>query len=167
MDKNSRQTPTDETCNTHGAYYALPSLVGYTNHDPRSDYNRGPAYTFAGRKINDNKNSSPGPIYAFNPKLYKTGKDGAPRFSVRGRMKEPVFFSTPGPNPDKPEDFDAFCRHRAPAYSFGGRNQQKTSDATPGNQGFTFSPSKEFRRERNGRLSVIQKQGSSELNCSV
>lgn len=115
-----------------GPCYALPGLVGHQAHDPRSPFNRGPAYTFGSREKTSKTNSSPGPCYAFDSKLYHTGKDGAPRFSVRGRSKEPVFVKTPGPGTHDPEKSDAACHHKAPAYSFGGRHQLKTSDNIPG-----------------------------------
>lgn len=118
------------TRNNPGPCYALPSLLGYVEHDPRSKHNRGPAYTFGRRdKASENRFIGPGPGRYY---VQTDGKRGAPHFSIKGRTREPVFFQTPGPGTNQPEKSDQIIRCRASAYSFGSRYNDKTTDNTPG-----------------------------------
>jgi len=68
-----------------GPCYGLPGLVGQQHHDPRSSHCRGPAYPFGVRHTGLTCDSSPGPCYLPDPKTYRNGRDGSPRYSLSVR----------------------------------------------------------------------------------
>ena len=116
-----------------GPCYGLPSLVGQHGHDPRSAHSRGPAYAFGVRHGNLTQDSSPGPRYLPDSKIYRNGRDGTPHYSLYGRSRDQPGFRTPGPGAYAPESTGPTARRMPPAYSFGTKNHGRGVDTTPGN----------------------------------
>ncbi|VDP44045.1 unnamed protein product [Schistosoma mattheei] len=87
-----------------GPCYALPSLVGFPNHDPRSNHLRGAQWSFGIRHEKFNSECSPGPCYYPDSKILRDGKDGTPHYSLYSRQKEAMIFSNPGPGAYTPEN---------------------------------------------------------------
>ena len=52
-----------------GPCYALPGMMGTKNHDPRSVYTEGAAYSFGIRHGKWRDDCSPGPCYYLNSKV--------------------------------------------------------------------------------------------------
>ncbi|XP_061599678.1 outer dense fiber protein 3-like protein 2a [Cololabis saira] len=115
--------------------YALPSTVGYVNHDftkPSS-----PAYSFRSRMSSAmvSVDSSPGPRYYIGAKLTRFGQMETPSYSFSGRgrragIKEP--FPTPGPGAYSPERAPPLSTHRrSPAFTIGARTRYRSVDAVP------------------------------------
>ena len=118
-----------------GPGYSLPGLVGWSNHDPRSIYSRAPAYHIGLRYNPPPDEGGPGPgLYNSNTKLYRTGKENPPAYTICGKRKEDTRDLSPGPT-----DYACHLIHhvaskhfRPPAYSFGSSFRTWTPDQTPG-----------------------------------
>eukprot|EP00064_Thunnus_orientalis_P010549 superscaffoldBa00001441_g10575 len=113
--------------------YALPSTVGYINHDftkPSS-----PAYTFHSRMSSAmvSVDSSPGPRYHIDAKVTRFGRIDTPSYSILGRGRrtgEP--FQTPGPGAYSPEKAPPLNSHRRPpSYTISTRTRYRSVDAVP------------------------------------
>ena len=83
---------------TPGPVYLLPGLVGNHFHDPRSSYSKQPAFSFGLKRGNINDVFSPGPCYFPNPRISRTGKDGAPQYSLYSRRDDLKADLKPGAN---------------------------------------------------------------------
>jgi len=126
------RVPVAATYSGPGPTYGLPSLVGQKNHDPRSVHARGPAYPFGLSRSKSEEFCGPGPSY-IEAKLYRTGRDTAPAYTMCGKRRDENGASQPGPT-------DYVCanqnivsgRHKAPAYSFGLGRKSRDGDVTPG-----------------------------------
>jgi hypothetical protein len=123
-----------------GPVYALPTLVGQTHHDPRSVHSRGPAYPFGLRHGNDSDDSGPGPAYLPDAKLYRTGKDQPPAYSLVGRPRDLSSHKTPGPMDYSADDRQSIlsAHSRPPSYSFGLKRHDHDTDTTPGPAHYVF-----------------------------
>lgn len=115
-----------------GPIYGLPSLVGQTDHDPRSHHAKGPAYAFGVRHGKYRDDSGPGPAYYPNPKIHCNGYECAPHYSIAGRHREPSLYRVPGPGAYSPEKVGRHAKPNPPEYSFGLRHWQPRTDNTPG-----------------------------------
>lgn len=115
-----------------GPCYGLPTLVGQPGHDPRSVHQKGPAYPFGTRHGKWSESCSPGPCYLPDRKIYRTGRDGTPHYSLYSRSREHTGFKTPGPGAYAPESSGPTSKRMPPAYSFGARHRSLSSDDTPG-----------------------------------
>lgn len=115
-----------------GPCYSLPGLTGQPTHDPRSVHAKGPAYSFGVQHGKLRDDSSPGPCYNPNSKIYRDGQDGTPHYSLYGRQKDMTSFKPPGPGAYCPESAGASSKTMAPAYSFGGRHRYRKTDKCPG-----------------------------------
>lgn len=125
-----------------GPCYALPTLVGYEGHDPRSVHYRAPAYGFGIHHAVFDDNCSPGPVYFPDPKMYNNGKDGSPHWSLAMRLDDLKPFLTPSPFAYRPEDAKRLVWYTYPEYSFGIRHRNVRSDNTPGADKHTKTPYK-------------------------
>jgi hypothetical protein len=114
-----------------GPCYGLPGLVGQNQHDPRSVHNRGASYSFGIRHGKWRDDSSPGPCYLPNAKIYRDGMDGTPHYSLYGRQRGTTSFKTPGPGAYTPEKSGPSAMYRPPAYSFGTRHRHRRTDNSP------------------------------------
>ena len=142
-----------------GPCYALPGLVGTSRepdntderqnkakhykslnhrHDPRSVHIKGPAYSFGIKHGQYRDDCSPGPsIYGptFSPKIrkvYTTGPDGTPKFSMSFRPQSVHLPKMPGPADYHKERYGDCVYPRSPAYRMGERNKSRLTDTTPG-----------------------------------
>lgn len=121
-----------------GPCYGLPSLVGQPNHDPRSSHARGPAYAFGVRHGALSDDCSPGPRYLPDSKIYRNGKDGTPHYSLYSRPKDLQGAENPGPGAYAPEAAGPNGKRMPPAYSFGTRHPNRSTDNTPGEYSCAF-----------------------------
>ncbi|ESP01089.1 hypothetical protein LOTGIDRAFT_200481 [Lottia gigantea] len=121
-----------------GPCYGLPSLVGLQTHDPRSSHNKNPAYSFGVRHGRYRDDCSPGPCYYPDPKIYRSGKDGTPHYSLYSRQEHGTVFKTPGPGSYSPESSGPSANFRHPAYSFGNRPRHRKSDNSPAANSYTL-----------------------------
>ena len=79
-----------------GPCYGLPDTLGFQKHDFTKS--KAPAYSFGIRgKSQDKDECSPGPAYHLPDKLTRSGPDGAPKYSLKGRPNMQASFRTPGP----------------------------------------------------------------------
>ncbi|KAH8864766.1 Outer dense fiber protein 3-B [Schistosoma japonicum] len=123
-----------------GPCYSLPSLVGFPNHDPRSNHLRGAQWSFGVRHGKFNDDCSPGPCYYPDSKVLRDGKDGTPHYSLYSRQKESLIFSNPGPGAYTPENSDLSVFNKAPAYSLSSRNKEFKVDDVPGPNRYNIDP---------------------------
>jgi len=123
-----------------GPCYGLPGHVGQNLHDPRSSYNRAPAYPFGVRHGKWRDDCSPGPCYYPNTKVYRDGSDGTPHYSLYSRQKDGTSFKTPGPGAYSPHHSGPTAHYRHPAYSFGIRHRHRLTDNTPAANSYTLDP---------------------------
>jgi len=121
-----------------GPCYALPGLVGQQSHDPRSVHNKRPAYVFGIRHGKFKEDSSPGPCYYPNTKVFRDGIDGTPQYSLYSRPKDGTCFRTPGPGAYMPENAGTIAYIKCPQYSFGTRHNNRRSDNTPAANMYTL-----------------------------
>lgn len=113
-----------------GPCYGLPDTLGFQKHDFTK--NKAPAYSFGIRgKAQDKSECSPGPAYHLPDKLTRSGPDGAPKFSLKGRPNMQSSFKTPGPDAYYAEKVVPLKEKRAPAYSFGSRTRYFQKDNHP------------------------------------
>ncbi|OAF66111.1 Outer dense fiber of sperm tails protein 3 [Intoshia linei] len=121
-----------------GPCYLLPSVIGKTNHDPRSTHKNAPAFPFGIKHGEWRNDCSPGPCYAIQPKLYREGYDGAPKYSIYGRNGYKHKVNNPGPGVYSPEKTGFHGYNTPPAYSFGSRHEYMKSDQTPAASKYTL-----------------------------
>lgn len=113
-----------------GPCYGLPDTIGYQKHDCRKT--RAPAYSFGFKgKYKDKDECSPGPAYLIPEKVTRDGPDGAPKYSLKGRLNAQTSFRTPGPDAYRSEDVLPLREKRAAAYSFGSRTKFSQKDNNP------------------------------------
>ena len=115
-----------------GPCYDLPPLTGRAGHDPRSVHARAPAFPFGIHHHRPTDDGSPGPVHFPDPKIYRDGPDGSPRYSLYARRRELTAFSVPGPGTYAPERAGPLTRHKPPAFSFGITYPPVAGDQTPG-----------------------------------
>lgn len=115
-----------------GPVYALPTLVGQTHHDPRSVHERGPAYPFGLRHLDNSNGCGPGPAY-HPDRLYRTGKEQTPAYTLVGRPRDFTQQKSPGPMDYSTDKQSLLSAHsRPPSYSFGLKRRELNADQTPG-----------------------------------
>jgi hypothetical protein len=110
-----------------GPVYMLNGVTGYNDHC--NTKRRLPAYSMAGRGKQFSDECSPGPKYAIEPGMTRTGADGAPKVGISGRHKDLTSYTTPSPAAYGRND-----KHlrSAPAYSLvGARHDPLKNDKTP------------------------------------
>jgi hypothetical protein len=124
-----------------GPCYALPSLIGQPQHDPRSVHTRAPAYQFGIQHHSSAGNVGPGPCkYYPDTKIYRNGRDGNPRYSLYGRRKDLMPFNTPGAGTYAPERATNHTKQKLPSYSFGTTFAPLPIDETPAPNVYTPPP---------------------------
>ncbi|XP_014480701.1 PREDICTED: outer dense fiber protein 3-like [Dinoponera quadriceps] len=112
-----------------GPVYKLPTLVGYTDHDPSR--HRNPAYTIRPKTGLKPLLIGPGPRYNVS-KLTKSGQDNPPAYSIKGREALGLRHLGPGPGTYSPEKCPLINHNRrAPAYSIKSRHEAVLSDGVP------------------------------------
>lgn len=114
-----------------GPCYGLPTLVGSSQHDPRSEHRKYPSWQFGVKHGQLTKDSSPGPVHYPDVKVTRSGKDGTPQYSLYGRVPELKAFRTPGPGAYCPESAGPSASKHAPKHSFGNRTNMRNSDNNP------------------------------------
>lgn len=113
-----------------GPAYYLPSLTGHSCHDPRSVYNRGPAYQFGIVTKSPNSECSPGPVHLPDAKFLRSGKEGGRSYTIYPRLNELQRFSAPAPGTYAPGDV-SLTKTKYPAYSLSGPYQPIKGSTTP------------------------------------
>jgi len=127
-----------------GPKYQLPSTVGHTNHDGRKK--QAPSHSFGTRHAKFSSDCSPGPAaYGISPSCTRKGGDGTPKYSLYGRHKELIPFSTPGPGKYSPEQAGKSAYYSAPTYSLSGRTKGHRSDQSPAPNAYSFDVTKQSR----------------------
>jgi len=127
-----------------GPKYGLPSSVGFSGHDRRK--NIAPCYTFRTKHATLRADCSPGPAaYGISPSCTRKGGDGTPKYSLYGRHKELIPFSTPGPGKYSPEQAGKSAYYSAPTYSLSGRTKGHRSDQSPAPNAYSFDVTKQSR----------------------
>lgn len=118
--------------NSPGPSYALPSLVGYRQHDPRSAHTRAPAFPFGTQHTRTTSSFGPGPsAYYPDPRILRDGPDGSPRYSLYSRQKDQTQREqSPGPGAYGVDRGMAHTRERSPAFSIGGPHASRGYDTT-------------------------------------
>ncbi|EFN76769.1 outer dense fiber protein 3 [Harpegnathos saltator] len=112
-----------------GPVYKLPTLTGYTGHDPSR--HRNPAYTIRPKISSGLYLMGPGPRYNVS-KLTKFGQDRSPAYSIKGRETMKLRDLGPGPGAYSPELCPPINHsRRAPAYSIKTRDQIKLLETGP------------------------------------
>ena len=126
--------PISAMYSTPGPAYALPGIIGQKDHDPRSVYFKGAAYSFGLKSGKFKDECSPGPAYYPNPKITREGKDGTPAYSLYSRHADKLNFNVPGPGAYKPEENAVMetAYNKQPAYTFGIKHKSRGSDNNPG-----------------------------------
>jgi len=112
--------------------YPLPTLVGARGHDPRSEHQKTPAWSFGTKHGKFSEDSSPGPVHYPDVKYTRTGKDGTPHYSLYSRPKELANFHVPGAGTYSPEKAGPASKYMSPRFSFGSRTRLRASDKNPG-----------------------------------
>ena len=116
-----------------GPVYKLPNLTGQKDHDIRSIHEKAPAYPFGYRIAEKRETVGPGPCYNFqNQKVYRTGKDGTPHYSLYSRSRDKQEFVNPAANRYYPENTFGISMPSAPKYSFRPKLDTYSTDNTPG-----------------------------------
>lgn len=132
------RVPISAMFNNPGPAYYLPSLTGYSGHDPRSIHPLSPCYSLRrkhGKLVDD---CSPGPAYKPNDKIYKDGKDGTPHFTLKPKSKDLAGFNTPGAGAYSPEKSGPQAFYRSPTFAFGMRTSNRKSDHVPAPNAYTL-----------------------------
>nr|AGI41309.1 outer dense fiber protein 3 [Cerebratulus lacteus] len=132
-----RRGPIAAMYTSPGPCYGLPGLTGQDDHDPSSQYNRGPTYYFGQRLRKKTVDPSPGPCYNPDSRITRFGLDGSPQYSLHDRTQSARPFKTPGPGTYSPEKSGASASKQHPQYSFGSRYQQRKCDNTPAANSYT------------------------------
>ena len=113
------------------AKYVLPNQTGRICHDPTRTVS--PAYSF-GKRLGSSLVrpwSSPGPVHYIHPSLTRTGKEGAPCYTLRTRARVLQPPLIPGPGAYRPERTPLLCHKRSPQYSFGVKGRDIPASRTP------------------------------------
>ncbi|XP_038155878.1 outer dense fiber protein 3-B isoform X1 [Cyprinodon tularosa] len=131
-----------------GPKYALPGLIGASQHDP-TKY-KAPMFSFGARREEVITNCSPGPRYQIPQNITRKGKSGTPAFSLLGRPKQLQLSIVPGPGQQSkfkiltgqysPERSGKITTRSAPAYSLSGRRKDRSNSQTPGPDAYTLPP---------------------------
>ncbi|XP_017261243.1 outer dense fiber protein 3-B [Kryptolebias marmoratus] len=121
-----------------GPKYALPGLMGISQHDPTKC--KAPVFSFGARHKEANTNCSPGPRYLIPSNITRQGRNGTPAFSIHGRPKQPQSFRAPGPGQYSTEHSGKMTLRSAPAYSLSGRRRDGVTNQTPGPATYTLPP---------------------------
>ncbi|KAM9807770.1 ciliary microtubule associated protein 1B [Neosynchiropus ocellatus] len=119
-----------------GPKYALPGLIGISNHDKTKT--RAPIFSFGRRHDQPDSCTSPGPKYAIPSNITRAGRDGGPAFSLHSRVKEPKVLTVPGPGHYSPERSDKSVFRSASAFSLSGRSKDDRSNHLPGPASYTL-----------------------------
>lgn len=118
------------------AAYNIPTLVGRTDHDPRSVHFRYPAYQMGIRLSMQQRDFSPGPIYYPNSKMLRDGMEGSPKYSLTARRGEKEYDRSPGPAAYFPTKWAE--DNQPPAYSFGVKHADDATFLTPAPNEYTL-----------------------------
>jgi len=121
-----------------GPSVALPTLTGYTDHDPRSVHTRGPAYHLGLGYGPVPGPVSPGPCYNPDAKVLRAGRSEGRSYSLYSKLPEPAKFTAPPPGTYSTGS-TSLIKTRAPAYSFGIVCPQINSYSTPAPNAYTKS----------------------------
>ncbi|XP_007176757.2 outer dense fiber protein 3-like protein 2 [Balaenoptera acutorostrata] len=109
--------------------YALPSTVGYINHDCTRV--AGPAYSLFRRPSEASpQETSPGPVYFLDPKVTRFGRSCTPAYSMQGRGKSRDLEVTPGPGAYSPEKVAPMHQRTPPAFTLGSRFRLRPLDTS-------------------------------------
>ncbi|KAL6254230.1 hypothetical protein P5V15_014848 [Pogonomyrmex californicus] len=128
--KNNKFRMLNCTVKGPGPVYKLPTLIGYSNHDPSR--HRNPAYSIRARTDLTKPFIGPGPRYNIRH-LTKFGTDNPPAYTIRGRRTWKLPNHTPGPGAYSPELCPPMNHsRRTPAYSIKSRYITKFLDEGPG-----------------------------------
>jgi len=120
-----------------GPKYLIPGSTGYKDHDARKI--KMPAYSFGGRlKPLSNENFSPGPIYKVPALMTRFGKDGAPVYTLKSRMKSLSQSKFPGPGTYSPERSGKAAYRSPPCYTLHGRTNLAKADYSPGPSAYSL-----------------------------
>ncbi|KAM4882051.1 ciliary microtubule associated protein 1B [Thomomys bottae] len=103
-----------------GPKYQLPPNTGYTLHDPSRP--RAPAFTFGARLPRPQTSCGPGPSHLVPSGTTVRGPDGAPAYSIYGRLRHSMPFRTPGPGKYYPERAGNTAYPSAPRHTMASRN---------------------------------------------
>ena len=111
--------------------YALPQTLGTSNHDPTKNHE--PVYSFGISLPNPmfRKTIGPGPAYAVDPTMTRTGKDGTFKYTTAPRFKDSKPENTPAPGAYSPEKLPPLQESKAPSYTMGSRTKYRKRDAVP------------------------------------
>lgn len=119
-----------------GPKYKLPPNTGYKLHDPSRP--RAPAFTFGSRLPLQHTTCGPGPSHLVPARMTVRGTDGAPAFSIYGRLRHTAPFLTPGPGRYFPERSGNATYPSAPRHTIAPRNWGiLTKQQTPGPGSYT------------------------------
>ena len=116
-----------------GPCYGLPGLTGNNAHDPRSVHCKYPAWPFGVKHGKFSLDSSPGPVHYPDVQFTRSGKNGAPHYSLYGRPTDLKSFQAPAPGAYSPEKAGPSAHPFPPHYSFGSRTKTRSCDNNPGN----------------------------------
>lgn len=114
------------------AKYALPQLIGCTDHDPRK--RRQPCYTMGYRPQNLNCQVGPGPAKYNVENVYRYGRMRTPAY-MGEKLKDRNSDVTPSPNAYSIPEIIGNNRtymQRAPDYLMGAKLNNKVDNSTPG-----------------------------------
>jgi len=111
--------------------YALPTLTGRGNHDPRSVHAERPAWSFGLKAKHWDQDFSPGPVHHPDSRVTRVGVDGTYKYSLYGRNKDLSQFKTPGPGTYDTDKAGQATFHQSPRYSFRARTKHAMEEKTP------------------------------------
>ena len=116
-----------------GPVYGLPSMTGYNDHDPRSNYPKNPAFSLSPRREGGAVNTQPGPgQYDISDKVYRQGKEHGRNIQITGRDPDKHGNQNPGPGQYDPQNAEAKTHKGQPAFSFGAKGSEQKIDVLPG-----------------------------------
>jgi len=115
-----------------GPSYALPTLVGFIEHDPRSVHRKMPAYSFGLLCPLKVESIGPGPGRYGLWEMYNTGPHTPPMWTFGLALKDIKGFVTPAPGTYRPEDCMKAAWPRPPEYSFGMKHMGLRDENFPG-----------------------------------
>ncbi|ESO13151.1 hypothetical protein HELRODRAFT_62376 [Helobdella robusta] len=122
-----------------GPCYSLPQLIGTTNHDPRSNHVKGPAYPIVGRAMKISAPTSPGPCYYPAPNIVRTGRCASPTYTLHFRHKMAANDSSPGPARYEVRYLTDSNKPNPPSFTFGQKHRSKSFDQFPGPCSYNIS----------------------------
>jgi len=114
-----------------GPNYVLPTLIGFSLHDPRSVHLRMPAYSFGLHCPRKFGTLGPGPKYNLWA-MYNTGPHTPPMWTFGLALQAIRGFVTPAPGTYRPEDCMKICWPSDPEYSFGVKHHGLRDQNFPG-----------------------------------